>query len=169
MRVSIISTVLAAFSQVVNAAPLPQVGAGLGSLGGLFGGGGGFDLVGLINIIKAFPGPDLRPIAALFNVPEIAKYIETYLDWRNVSAVPFIGPLAYGPAPTGCNKYEILIGRILLCIRCRQSNADMHIARGTGELGPYGFIVGDPLLKKVQENLLDVRGYAVQVRLGLTP
>jgi hypothetical protein len=34
-------------------------------------------------------------------------------------------------------------------------------------LGDYGFIVGDPLLKKVQEALPGVRGYSVQVQCPL--
>src|ERR1700677_1889407 len=37
------------------------------------------------------------------------------------------------------------------------------LARGTGELGEFGFIVGDPLLKRVKQSLPEVRGYAVQV------
>jgi hypothetical protein len=113
MRVSLITSALTAVYQGVNGSPVPQAGGGLGALGGLLGslgGGGGLDLEALINLIKPFPGPDLRPIAALFQVPGITQYIEKYLDWRDVSKVPFIGALEYGPAPTGCNKYEILIG-----------------------------------------------------------
>jgi hypothetical protein len=54
-------------------------------------------------------------------------------------------PVPNGPAPTGCNAYEIIV------------------ARGTMEPGPFGFIVGDPLVAGVQKLLPDVRGYAVQV------
>jgi hypothetical protein len=101
----------------VTAAPTPQagdLGALLGGLGGVAGGNaGGFSLW---DIIKNIPGPDLRFLSAIFHVPNIEKYVPTYLDWRNISTVPFIGPLAFGPAPTGCNKYEILIGRISFLI-----------------------------------------------------
>jgi hypothetical protein len=36
-------------------------------------------------------------------------------------------------------------------------------ARGTSEPGPFGVIVGDPLVKNVAAALPDTRGYAVQV------
>jgi hypothetical protein len=37
-------------------------------------------------------------------------------------------------------------------------------ARGTSEPGPYGVIVGDPLVKNVVAAMPGARGYAVQVR-----
>jgi hypothetical protein len=54
-----------------------------------------------------------------------------------------------GPAPTGCNDYELIVGR------------------GTSEPGPYGVIVGDPLVAAVQKLLPGARGYSVQVRKNL--
>jgi hypothetical protein len=106
----------------------------LGSLGG--GAAGGFDpLAALGSLASLLPtpkpatdsngaafaawlrnasGPDLRFLGDIFRVPNLEKYIDSYLDWRNVSQVPFIGPLKFGPAPTGCNKYEIIIGEIYL-------------------------------------------------------
>lgn len=54
-------------------------------------------------------------------------------------------PIANGPIPTGCADLEVLI------------------ARGTGEGGPYGAIVGDPLMKRLNKELgSKVQGYAVQ-------
>jgi cutinase len=52
--------------------------------------------------------------------------------------------IPFGPAPTGCNDYELIIGR------------------GTSEPGDYGVIVGDPVLERVQKSLPGARGYAVQ-------
>jgi hypothetical protein len=37
-------------------------------------------------------------------------------------------------------------------------------ARGTSEPGPFGFIVGDPLVAGVKKLLPEARGYAVQVK-----
>jgi len=54
------------------------------------------------------------------------------------------GNVTNGPAPKGCSKFEILA------------------ARGTGETGPFGLIVGDPLVAAVTKALPDSRGYAVQ-------
>jgi hypothetical protein len=110
MRLSALTSVVVAVAGVI-AAPMPQQGGldGLfGLLGGLGGAGGGFDLW---SFVKNIPGPDLRFLSAIFFVPNIEKYVPTYLDWRNISAVPFIGPMAFGPAPSGCSRYEILIGK----------------------------------------------------------
>jgi len=51
-----------------------------------------------------------------------------------------------GPAPKGCHPFEIIV------------------ARGTSEPGPFGTIVGDPLVARVQRDMGKdkVRGYAVQ-------
>jgi len=54
------------------------------------------------------------------------------------------GSVPNGPAPAGCSKYEILV------------------ARGTGEPGPFGSVVGDPLVRTVTRLLPGSRGYAVQ-------
>ncbi|KAF2672568.1 alpha/beta-hydrolase [Microthyrium microscopicum] len=53
-------------------------------------------------------------------------------------------PVALGPAPKGCSKYELIV------------------ARGTSEPGPFGLIAGDPLVARVTKKLPDSRGYAVQ-------
>jgi hypothetical protein len=37
------------------------------------------------------------------------------------------------------------------------------VARGTSEPGPYGVIVGDPLLSQIKSLVPDARGYAVNV------
>lgn len=42
-------------------------------------------------------------------------------------------------------------------------NAYASIARGTSEPGPFGVIVGDPLVKNVVAAMPTARGYAVQV------
>jgi len=104
----------------------------------------GVDWMTVWNIVKLLPGPDLRPLQALFEIPNIEKYVTAYLDWRNIGAIPFIGPVPRGPAPEGCSEHELII------------------ARGTGEVGPFGFIVGDPILERVQQLLPDVQGYSVQ-------
>jgi len=54
------------------------------------------------------------------------------------------GNITNGPAPKGCSKFEILV------------------ARGTGERGPFGGIVGDPLVATITKALPESRGYAVQ-------
>jgi hypothetical protein len=53
--------------------------------------------------------------------------------------------VALGPAPKGCSSYEIIV------------------ARGTGEPGPFGVIVGDGLVNRVKRLVPGARGYAVQV------
>jgi hypothetical protein len=53
--------------------------------------------------------------------------------------------VALGPAPRGCSAFEILV------------------ARGTGEPGPFGVIVGDGLVNRVKRLVPGARGYAVQV------
>lgn len=53
-------------------------------------------------------------------------------------------PVAYGPKPSGCSSFEILVGR------------------GTGEIGRFGLIVGDPLVSAVTRLVPGTRGYAVQ-------
>jgi len=53
-------------------------------------------------------------------------------------------PVKNGPAPTGCSKYEIIIGR------------------GTGEPGLFGAVVGDILEKTVTKQLPGSRAYSVQ-------
>jgi len=60
-----------------------------------------------------------------------------------------LADVPYGPKPVGCNEYEVLIGR------------------GTGERGPYGIIVGDPLYAQIKRLLPSVRGYAVQYPAGM--
>jgi len=130
---------------------LPKGGFPKGGLGGLFGGAGkGQDLSGFAEALKNPSMPKMLGalgipgLEDLWKVPDIQKYAPKYLDFRNISNVPFVAAMKMGPAPTGCSKYEILI------------------ARGTGELGDFGFIVGDPLLKRVRQALPEVRGYAVQ-------
>jgi len=49
-----------------------------------------------------------------------------------------------GPAPKGCSKFEIIV------------------ARGTSEPGPFGSIVGDPLVRAVDKAVPGSRGYACQ-------
>ncbi|KAF2431511.1 alpha/beta-hydrolase [Tothia fuscella] len=60
-------------------------------------------------------------------------------------------PIPYGPAPTGCAKLELLV------------------ARGTSEPGPFGQVVGDPLVARVKRDLIGAtfQGYAVQYPAGL--
>ncbi|KAF2436099.1 alpha/beta-hydrolase [Tothia fuscella] len=53
-------------------------------------------------------------------------------------------PVPFGPKPAGCSNFELLI------------------ARGTSEPGPFGVIVGDPLVRAVSALIPGTRGYAVQ-------
>lgn len=80
-------------------------GAGTGDLRGLA------EFLAYPEFPKSFMGGFLSWLDPLFKVPEIQKYAPTYLDWRNVSTIPFIAPTALGPIPTGCSQYELLIGR----------------------------------------------------------
>jgi len=155
------------FALLINALPQTSPKApsqGKGGKGGTTPGAG--LLAGLIPRTPAgADGPDLRGFATflkdasiprllgslgitglepLWKVPEIQKYAPSYMDFRNRSNLPFVMAMPNGPAPTGCSPYEMLI------------------ARGTGELGDFGFIVGDPLLKTVRQAIPEVRGYAVQ-------
>jgi len=59
---------------------------------------------------------------------------------------PLLNSVLGQPAkpPSGCSKYEVMF------------------ARGTLEPGPYGFIVGDPLLAQIKQKLPGARGYNVQ-------
>jgi hypothetical protein len=67
----------------------------------------------------------------------------------------------FGPKPSGCSKFEILVGKsghLFLVFYTHYSTA-----RGTSEPGPFGVIAGDPLVKNVVAAIPDARGYAVQV------
>lgn len=64
-------------------------------------------LSGLLGTIQ---GPDLRRLVKIFDVPNLREYVDGYLDWRDPSKAPFIGPMALGPGPEGCNPYERIIG-----------------------------------------------------------
>jgi len=81
------------------------------------------------------PPPSLRGKDGRIS-KEMGKYAQDMI--RRSGAVP------PGPAPKGCSLFEIIV------------------ARGTGEGGPFGVIVGDPLVKKVTQQLPGSRGYAVQ-------
>ncbi|KAF2427837.1 alpha/beta-hydrolase, partial [Tothia fuscella] len=54
----------------------------------------------------------------------------------------------FGPKPSGCSKFEILV------------------ARGTSEPGLFGVIAGDPLVKDVIAAILETRGYAYPATLS---
>jgi hypothetical protein len=67
----------------------------------------------------------------------------------------------FGPNPSGCSKFEILVGECEP--RPLVSSTNNSAARGTSEPGPFGVIAGDPLVKNVAAAIPDSRGYAVQV------
>src|ERR1700753_1342595 len=107
---------------------------------------GGYDSPSsLINLAKKAPGPDLRTIGDIFKVPNIVRYVDYYLDWRNLSKVPFFHPNPFGPAPTSCAKQEVIV------------------ARAIGELGDYGFVVGDPMVAELRKEMPSIQAFAVQV------
>ncbi len=76
----------------------------------------GPDLTGLASFLKNPSIPKLLSsfgitgVEPLWKVPNIQKYAPAYLDFRNISNVPFVVPMPYGPAPTGCSPYELIIG-----------------------------------------------------------
>lgn len=63
-----------------------------------------------------------------------------------ISSISSQGKVPLGPAPKGCAAFEVMY------------------ARGTFEPGPFGVIVGDPLMNQVAKDMRgeNVRGYAVQ-------
>lgn len=62
------------------------------------------------------------------------------------------GSVPFGKVPAGCAKFEVLV------------------ARGTGEPGQFGTIIGDPLIARVIRVMAgkDVRGYPVQYPADLS-
>jgi len=57
--------------------------------------------------------------------------------------------IPFGPNPKGCSDFEILV------------------ARGTGEPGPFGVVVGDMLVQAITKEVPGARGYAVQYPASL--
>jgi hypothetical protein len=104
------TSVLAVISAVgVSAIPAPQVSQLPGQLSGQGAPRQPFQLPSsatIFQILKNLPGA-FKPLA---EVPNLEKYLDYYLDWRNSSTAPFIGPVTNGPAPKGCSKYEMIIG-----------------------------------------------------------
>jgi len=82
-------------------------------------------------------GPFLSGIVAQGNLAQVLS---------GLSAISSQGKVPLGPAPKGCATYEVMI------------------ARGTFEPGPFGVIVGDPLMQAIKREMRgeNVRGYAVQ-------
>jgi hypothetical protein len=75
----------------------------------------------------------------------------------------------FGPAPAGCSDYELIIGILPQCSENVQANQYLlFLGRGTGEPGPFGKIVGDPLMAQVKRLLPEARGYAVQYIAALS-
>jgi len=76
----------------------------------------GQDLSGLAEFLKDPSIPKMlgsfgiTGLDALWKVPDIQKYAPKYLDFRNISNLPFVVAMPNGPAPTGCSPYEMLIG-----------------------------------------------------------
>jgi hypothetical protein len=133
-----------AFPQAPPMAPsqekgAPKGGSGTGGapksgLGGIFTtppGADGPDMRGLADFLKTPSIPKLlgsfgiKGVEPLWNVPGIQEYAKSYLDFRNISNLPFVVAMPYGPSPTGCSPYEILIGRFLLMF-----GVNDHIGRG---------------------------------------
>jgi hypothetical protein len=86
--------------------------------------GGGLDAANLWTWFTSIPGPDLRPVQALFEVPNLDIYVTSYLDMRNISTFPFIGALPFGPAPQECKKHELIIGMCSFLYMTREYFAD---------------------------------------------
>jgi hypothetical protein len=84
------------------------------------------------------------------------------------SNMPKLGqtPVAFGPKPAGCSNFEILVGPFSSkCLSQEFKLITFRSARGTSEPGPFGVIVGDPLVAAVSKLVPGARGYAVQVQL----
>jgi hypothetical protein len=47
----------------------------------------------------------------LAKIPNLDKYVRNYTDFSNLAKFPFIAPIPNGPAPAGCTKYEVVIGK----------------------------------------------------------
>jgi hypothetical protein len=50
-------------------------------------------------------------LADLAKIPNLDKYVRNYTDFSNLAKLPFIAPIPNGPAPAGCTKYEVVIGK----------------------------------------------------------
>jgi len=50
-------------------------------------------------------------LADLAKIPNLNKYVRNYTDFSNLAKFPFIAPIPNGPAPAGCTKYEVVIGK----------------------------------------------------------
>jgi hypothetical protein len=50
-------------------------------------------------------------LADLAKIPNLDKYVRNYTDFSNLAKFPFIAPIPNGPAPAGCTKYEVVIGK----------------------------------------------------------
>jgi hypothetical protein len=58
---------------------------------------------------------DLSALPELMNVPELMdKYVSQYLQLNDLSKMPFIAPMPFGPIPEGCSKLELLLGLFTL-------------------------------------------------------
>jgi hypothetical protein len=86
-----------------------------------------------------------------------------YLAFLGVQA-----DVPHGPAPEGCSKHEIIVGKYSYLSRFFSLTLMPPVARGTSEPGPFGSIVGDPLVKAVVAAVPGSRGYACQVRVTIS-
>jgi hypothetical protein len=114
----------------------PKGGQPKGGLGGLLGGtppgADGPDLRGLAQFLKTPSIPKLlasfgiKGLDPLWQVPGIQEYAPFYLDFRNISQLPFVVKMPMGPAPTGCSPYEMLIGRFRFIFRFNKHISFRH-------------------------------------------
>jgi hypothetical protein len=83
------------------------------------------------------------------------------------SSCDFLGDVPYGKIPTGCGDLEVLYG-MLSPFMLRTMHKLTFSARGTGEPGNLGMVVGDPIHARIERDVgafINVQGYPVQVRL----
>jgi hypothetical protein len=80
-------------------------------------------------------------------------------------------PIPLGKVPTGCAKFEIIVGEYYPFAFENRQDRSTHepSARGTSEPGNLGMVVGDPVVARVKRDMpgVEVRGYPVQVILPL--
>lgn len=95
---------------------------------------------------------------------------QNFLNYDNVPPGHAKYPVPFGPKPTGCSDFELVIGEFPFpTASCWRNNKScgtydwIYVARGTNETGPFGWVVGDPLVAGVGKQMNGTRGYAVQV------
>lgn len=91
--------------------------------------------------------------------------LELFRPGQSTSQCDMLGDVPFGIVPQGCADLEILYG-MFQSWYLGNFWLMWRPARGTGEPGNLGMVVGDPVVARVQRDLPNVivHGYPVQVR-----